>query len=137
LPRTRLVGAEHRFPLSVRWSDLDSYGHVNNVKYFDYVQEARIAVLTEALGWSGDDVSVIVRQDLEYLKPMDFRIDPYEVASVVADIGSRSFRLEVEIRDPASGLVYATARSVVVGDAPLSEAAREALGRWAAVRTDG
>ncbi len=132
LPRVRITGPAHRFPLSVRWSDLDSYGHVNNVKYFDYLQEARIAVLTEALDWSGDEVSFIVRQDLEYLLPIDFRTAPYEVATVVADVGSRSFRLASAIRDPQSGVVFATARSVVVGATPLTAAAREALERWVA-----
>ena len=36
LPRVGVLGNDHRYPLTVRWSDLDSYGHVNNVKYYDY-----------------------------------------------------------------------------------------------------
>ena len=43
---------------------------------------------------------MIVRQDLEYLKPIDFRISPYEVATMVTQIGTRSFTLAAEIRDP-------------------------------------
>ncbi len=35
----------YRYPMLVRWSDIDSYDHVNNVRYFDYFQEARIAFL--------------------------------------------------------------------------------------------
>jgi len=132
LPRTALptAGAIHRFPLFVRWSDLDSYGHVNNVKFFDYVQEARIAMIDDTVGWSDGAVWLVVRQDLEYLRPMDFATTPYEVASVVAAIGNRSYRLAVEIRDASSGIVYATARTVVVGVAPLTDAARTALSRW-------
>ncbi|MBA3530001.1 MAG: thioesterase family protein, partial [Propionibacteriaceae bacterium] len=34
LPRVRWSGRDHRYRLAVRWSDLDSYSHVNNVKYF-------------------------------------------------------------------------------------------------------
>ena len=33
------------YPLHVRFSDVDLYGHVNNVKYFEYFQEARIRYL--------------------------------------------------------------------------------------------
>ena len=33
-------------PLPVRFSDVDAYRHVNNVKYFEYFQEARIAMIT-------------------------------------------------------------------------------------------
>jgi acyl-CoA thioester hydrolase len=32
----------------MRWGDLDAYGHVNNVRFFDYFQEARIIWLTRA-----------------------------------------------------------------------------------------
>ena len=62
---------------------------------------------------------MVVRQDLEYLKPIDFRTNPYEVGTAVAAIGNRSFTLAAEIRDPAAGTVYATARTVVVGESPL------------------
>ena len=86
----------------MRWSDLDSYGHVNNVKYFDYLQEARIAVITETVGWSAEETWVIVRQDLEYRRPMDFRTEPYEVGTVVYEIGNRSFKLAAELRDPGT-----------------------------------
>ena len=130
LPRVRLSGAAHRFPLAVRWSDLDSYGHVNTVQYFNYVQEARIALIVEALGWTADDTWLVVRQDIDYLRPMDFRLQPYEVATKVTSIGNRSFRLAVEIGDPDSGAVFAAARTVVVGAAPLSGARRAALSRW-------
>jgi len=131
LPRARLGATAHRMPLFVRWSDLDSYGHVNNVKFFDYVQESRIAVMVDSLSWSDDEVWVVVRQDLEYRRPMDFRTHPYEVATTVSDVGTRSFRLAVEIRDPHTLLCFATARTVVVGAAPITDEERAALMRWA------
>ena len=31
-----------RCTLQVRWADFDQFGHVNNVKYIEYAQEARI-----------------------------------------------------------------------------------------------
>jgi acyl-CoA thioester hydrolase len=119
----------HRFPLRVRWSDLDSYGHVNNVKFFDYVQEARIALMGETVGWSGGEVWVVVRQDLEYLRPLDFRLEPYVVRTAVSAIGTRSFTLAVQLEDPETATVYAAARTVVVGDRQLSDVERKALAR--------
>ena len=115
----------------MRWSDLDSYGHVNNVKYYDYLQEARISLVVSTLGWQPEDVWMVVRQDLEYLKPIDFRSEPYEVGTAVVALGSRSFTLAVEIRDPASRTVFATARTVVVGVSPLTDDQRLALQKWA------
>jgi acyl-CoA thioester hydrolase len=131
LPKVDVLRNVHRFPLTVRWSDLDSYGHVNNVKYYDYVQEARINLITSTIGWEPEAVWMVVRQDLEYLKPIDFRTEPYEVGTAVAAIGNRSFTLAAEIRDPVSRTVYATARTVVVGDSPLTDDQRSLLDRWA------
>ena len=134
LPRVRWSAAEvtaHRYPLAVRWSDLDSYGHVNNVTFFTYVQEGRVSLIRECLGWGPEDVWVIVRQDLEYLRPLDFRTAPCEVATVVAATGTRSVTLAAEIRDPADGLVFATARTVLVARSPLTDRQREALARYA------
>lgn len=131
LPATRVGVHPHRYPLTVRWSDLDSYGHVNNVRYYDYVQEARIAVMTSALDWSDGVVWFVVRQDVDYLAPLDFRREPYEVATSVVALGRRSFTLAAEIRDPASGIVFARARTVAVGREPLTDGERQALSAWA------
>ena len=134
VPKVAILGDHHRYPLTVRWSDLDSYGHVNNVKYYDYVQEARISLVSSTVGWEPEAVWMVVRQDLEYLKPIDFRTEPYEVGTAVTAIGNRSFTLAAEIRDPLSRTVYAAARTVAVGESPLSPEQREALGRWALIR---
>jgi acyl-CoA thioester hydrolase len=120
----------HRHPVAVRWSDLDAYGHVNNVKFFDYVQEARIALLVRAMGSQPEGVWVIARQDIEYHKPVDFRLEPYDVRTSVAAVGRRSFTLAVEIVDPNSDTMFATARTVVVGQQPLTESARHRLRAW-------
>src|SRR6218665_3666342 len=37
-------------PVALRWSDLDAYGHVNNVRLFGLLEEARIAAF-----WTTDD----------------------------------------------------------------------------------
>ncbi len=140
----------HRFKIRVRWSDLDSYGHVNNVKFYDYAQEARLALMAEALGFragsrdtdgsegsegsngSRGEVWVIARQDLEYLRPLDFRLEPYEVATGVVAVGNRSITLSVELWDPPTGTVYATARTVLVSPSPVTEPQRTTLARYAA-----
>jgi acyl-CoA thioester hydrolase len=127
----------HRFKIRVRWSDLDSYGHVNNVKFYDYAQEARLALMAEALGFptesdaSGGEVWVIARQDLEYVRPLDFRLEPYEVATAVSAVGNRSITLAVELRDPAMSTVYATARTVLVSPSPVTADQRATLARYA------
>lgn len=45
----RLADFAHRIDLAVRWGDVDMFGHVNNAKYFTYVESGRIDYL-ETLG---------------------------------------------------------------------------------------
>jgi len=128
VPKVAVTKADHHFPLAVRWSDLDSYGHVNNVKYYDYIQEARIALVGDRLGWEESGRWLVVRQDLDYHRPIDFRIAPYEVVTAVAGVGNRSITLTAEIRDPAGEMTFATARTVMVGERPLTLEQRSRLG---------
>ena len=133
LPRVGVLRNDHRYPLTVRWSDLDSYGHVNNVKYYDYIQEARIHLITSTVGWEPEAVWMVVRQDLEYLRPIDFRTESYEVGTAVVALGNRSFTLAAEIRDTAPKTVFATARTVVVGQSSLTAEQRSALQAWSMI----
>lgn len=125
------VGAgAHRCPVTVRWSDLDAYNHVNNVKYFDYVQEARMRLLRDTITWRDDDPWSLVRQDIEYLRPTDFRAQPYEVQTSVPAIGNRSMTTEAVIIDPLSAAVHARCRSIVVRATPFDDEQRDVLLRW-------
>ncbi len=91
------------YPLHVRFSDVDLYGHVNNVKYFEYFQEARIRYLMRIfdIGGPGERAVplVIAQMDVDYRVPILFRPEPYDVHSWVSDVGRSSFVVESEIRD--------------------------------------
>lgn len=102
------------YPLHVRFSDVDVYGHVNNVKYFEYFQEARIPMM-ERLGRSlpETDFHVVVAQtDVDYKVPILFRLEPYDVHSRITHVGTKSFTIESEIRD--GDVVLSRARVVLV-----------------------
>jgi acyl-CoA thioester hydrolase len=104
-----------RFPLHVRFSDVDVYGHVNNVKYFEYLQEARIPLMRDLAddGRSSHDLGVVVAQvDVDYKIPILFRPEPYDVWSRITHVGTRSFTIESEIRDGER--VLSRARVVLV-----------------------
>jgi acyl-CoA thioester hydrolase len=91
----------HVYDCHVRFSDVDVYGHVNNVKYFEYYQEARLAFLT-TLGRSLESADlglVVARLDVDYKVPILFRPEPYAVTSWVGRVGTSSFDIDAEIRD--------------------------------------
>jgi acyl-CoA thioester hydrolase len=108
------------YQVLVRWSDIDSYDHVNNVRYFDYLQEARIAFLTQVMGTTGDYFAqypcVLVSQTVDYLRPILLRHPPYDVDVWIASVGTSSYTLGSRIVDRTGPEedVYAKAESVLV-----------------------
>jgi acyl-CoA thioester hydrolase len=124
------------YPMLVRWSDIDSYDHVNNVRYFDYLQEARIAFLAEVFRTAGtffdEHPCVLAAQTVDYKRPILLRHPPYSVEVWVEALGTSSYTLGSRIVD--GDLVYATATSVLVAvdgtthaKRPLSDLERERL----------
>ncbi len=93
--------SRHVYPCRVRFSDVDIYGHVNNVKYFEFYQEARLAYLT-AMGRAEDEgrfAVVVARVNVDYKRPILFRSEPYAVESWISRVGNSSFDLRAEIKD--------------------------------------
>jgi acyl-CoA thioester hydrolase len=132
-PRPRVPAArpEHalHYPVHVRFSDVDVYGHVNNVKYFEFFQEARISGFART--WEGlDQITLVVAQtDVDYRVPILFRPEAYDAWTWVVRTGQRSATLESVICDGDAVLARArvtivffdgaTERSTAPGDAYL------------------
>jgi acyl-CoA thioester hydrolase len=100
-----------RYPVHVRFSDVDVYGHVNNVKYFEYLQEARISMLAELVPLRRFSV-VVAQTDVDYVQPLLFRAEPYGCRTSITRVGTRSMTVESEIADEHR--VLARAKVVVV-----------------------
>ena len=85
----------------MRWADLDMLGHVNNVTYVDYLQEARVDMLRThgAARTSGDlaEGVVVVRHEVTYLCPLRFRFRPVKIECWVTEIRAASFTMAYEI----------------------------------------
>ena len=118
-PRAELGAAHHtelgHYPLHVRFSDVDAYGHVNNVKYFEYFQEARISSvgrLRERFDVASMPSVVVAQSDVAYRRPILFRPEAYDVYSWIPRLGRKSMVMESEIL--AEDEVLARARFVVV-----------------------
>jgi acyl-CoA thioester hydrolase len=111
-PQSARPDAASHYPVRVRFSDVDVYGHVNNVKYFEYFQEARM--LMNGRLWEGlDPVSLVVAQtDVDYRIPILFRPEAYDAWSWVSRVGTRSATIESVILD--GDTVLARARVAIV-----------------------
>jgi acyl-CoA thioester hydrolase len=93
----------HVYYCPLRWADMDSLGHVNNVTYVDYLQEARVDMLAvHAPASGGEDLAegvVVVRHEVEFLAPLVFRPEPVRIESWVSRIRAASFTMRYEILD--------------------------------------
>jgi acyl-CoA thioester hydrolase len=62
----------HTTRLSVRWSDLDALGHLNNATYLTLCEEARIDVLTALFPawWTETYSPVVASASLQFKRPI-------------------------------------------------------------------
>ncbi len=106
-----------KYPISVRYGDLDPQWHVNNTKFLTYIEQTRFAYLV-ALGLFDGlhffDLGLIVADvHVAYKKPIE-ALDKVQVAARVAKIGNKSMTFEARVENPDSGEVYATSEIVMV-----------------------
>jgi acyl-CoA thioester hydrolase len=94
-----------RLPVYRRFSDLDPLGHVNNVVFYDYLQEARVQMLTR-LGHMdvGTLAQVVVRQEMSYRKPLLLRPEPITIETWVGSVGNSSYTVNYRILDEVGDL---------------------------------
>jgi acyl-CoA thioester hydrolase len=123
-------------PISLRWSDLDAYGHVNNAAMFGLLEEARIFAF-----WAGDDtyvgktdktapatrifrggpdagtITLIARQQAEYLAPIPYLREPLDVEMWVGALGGASMDVCYEVFSPVGvvpRVLFARALTTIV-----------------------
>ncbi|MBG6182615.1 acyl-CoA thioester hydrolase [Arthrobacter sp. CAN_A214] len=134
-------------PLQLRFGDEDSYGHVNNARFVQFLEDARVRLLSEPGGGSAFlDVSdagqytLVGRHEIEYLAPLNFSREPAGVDVWITAVGSSSFTLGYAVRDteaPDAGTTCAVASTTMIlvdrqsgRPVPMSEAQQAALAQW-------
>jgi acyl-CoA thioester hydrolase len=117
------MSVRHVYSCPLRWSDMDAFGHVNNVVHLRYLEEARIDLLFRLAregAAPGGDVpfaggSVVARHEIDYLRPLYHRHEPVVVETWVTKIAAASATLGYEVKDAGEGgAVYVRASTVIV-----------------------
>ena len=97
----------HLYRCPLRWADMDLLGHVNNVTYVDYLQEARVDMLrVHPPAPGGEELAegvVVVRHEVQYLAPLVFRLAPVDVEVWVTEVRAATFTLAYEVFDETDG----------------------------------
>lgn len=129
-PERKMLAA---IPISVRWRDMDSMGHVNNAKYVSYLEEARVRWILDIPGVSMNDriAPVVAANNINYRRPLTWPNDIL-VELYVDRLGTSSVTIGHRIVDQ-NGVLYCDGNVVVVWmdthtgkSAPLPDAVRNA-----------
>jgi acyl-CoA thioester hydrolase len=100
--------------IPLRWSDFDAYAHVNNAEMLRLLEEARIqafwrpdegveavsdiAILDARPG--AEMISLIARQEIEYLAPIPYMRAPIDIEMWIGRIGGASLEICYELYSP-------------------------------------
>jgi len=68
------AGKLFRTPITLRWSDLDAFNHVNNARYLTFLEQARIEWFeTVDEPWMTDDIGpVVATATLNFKRPVEY-----------------------------------------------------------------
>ncbi len=124
------AGLRLHVPIHLRWGDLDAFNHVNNTSMLKLLEEARVRVFwvpesgdtapsTAVIesGIAAGVLTLIARQEIEYLAPVPYRREPLDIQMWFGKIGGSSIEVCYEVYSPAADTpqtLYARATSVVV-----------------------
>lgn len=103
--------------MRLRWGEMDAMRHLNNVAYFRYFEEARIAWF-ESLGFSGDgdggEGPVLGSISNRFLRPALYPLD-VRIELRPGRVGNASFTLTHRMcEDGGAGTVYAEGEAAMV-----------------------
>ncbi|MFE2047155.1 acyl-CoA thioesterase [Streptomyces sp. NPDC059459] len=101
----------HIYRCPLRWADMDAYGHVNNVVFLRYLEEARIDFLFRP-DKEFKQGSVVARHEIDYKRQLVHRHRPVDIELWVTEIRAASFTLTYEVKDGDE--VYVRASTVIV-----------------------
>ncbi len=93
-------GFRHATPITVRFSDLDAMGHVNNATYLTYMETARIQYYRDLGLWQPTprlSGPIMAKATVEYKLPLTLEDNQIVVYSRCSHIGGKSYEMQHQI----------------------------------------
>ncbi len=98
----------------MRWTDQDSYRHLNHARAVTLLEEARIGLFFDRAAADGITTFaaglLVVGLDVAYKRQVAYRAAPLEVAMTVDEVRAASFRIAYELRDGGPPAITAHTR---------------------------
>ncbi len=145
-PHDEIAKFVHRYRETIRWGDMDSFGHVNNVQFFRYLEGARVAYSRDVVGSylraKGESV-ILADQRCSFLRQLTWPGE-LDVYTRTARVGRTSFRLAQIVRRTGESEIVATGEGVMVWfdfdaqqPAAIPEGLRQRVLEYERVRPEG
>jgi acyl-CoA thioester hydrolase len=99
--------------ITIRWRDMDAYGHVNNGVYLNYLEEARDRLSVELFGEEKAWDFVLAHVGIDFQNELTQEDGTIIVRAEVSGLGTSSIRTRERILK-ADGTVAAESESVIV-----------------------
>jgi acyl-CoA thioester hydrolase len=88
---------KHKFPIQIRFKDIDKMGHVNNAVYLTFIETARVHYFDSVVGhgnkWSHQVGLILARTEIDYKAPVFLR-DSIVVYTRCSRIGTKSITID-------------------------------------------
>lgn len=130
------IEMKHSTGVQIRFSDYDTFGHINNNSYMAFLDLGKSEFLRHVMGrhCSPSELSAaIVNINVDFLAPTVMGED-LDVQTAVVRLGEHSFTLYQRIVNPLTGIIKVQATSTLAGfdiptqsSAPLRSDLRAAL----------
>lgn len=117
--------ARAHIDLELRWADQDAYGHVNNVTFARYLEEARVRLFWLGSGrertgmekhFRGDTPDgpkmLVAGQQIEFLRVLEYSEHPVTIEMWIGKLGGSSLEVHYEVLDGAQPERTVVARAI-------------------------
>ncbi|WP_026535088.1 acyl-CoA thioesterase [Arthrobacter sp. H14] len=114
--------------ITMRWGDMDAYGHINNVEVVRILEEARIGAFgppggtgrpgreTEVPFFSSlpaETQALVVEHRVKYKASLEYRNIPLNAKVWVSDLKAASLAINYLLLDPVTDVVCVTAQTSI------------------------
>ena len=104
----------HQKTFAIEWGDMDALGHVNNGRYFDYFQQARIEWLESlSLDMKRQVGPVVIHVACTFLKPIVYPAT-LTIKSSVHNLGRSSITMDHDLYQGETLMTQGTSKIVWV-----------------------
>lgn len=86
--------------IPIRYRDMDTLGHVNNVVYLSYIEQSRIEYFADLELWDGDanELGLILAKSIvSYRAPLTMHDKIVQIDTRISRLGNKSFDMEHQL----------------------------------------